>query len=480
MGIWKDVELVVADRCRLGDVRVETRKIADGICDIALHIELEWLVRRKGACVISGRVGNHEFSFGADLSEGRRVITKKLSLEEIGLWYPRPYGPQDLHDVVVRVEDRSGLLDRRTFRTGFRKIELIQDKRPEGCRTFEFRCNGEPLFVTGFNWTPLDAIFARVTPQKVTDRLEELAKIGCNMLRIWGGGIYESAHFFNECDRLGILVWQDFMMAGGWFPQGREFARAMAREAKQVVCGIRNHPCIALYAGDNEIYQMLYREAPEYRKLINNNAITEKTLRNVCRRYDPHVPYLPSSPYSPTGKDHNVDRQGDAHRYVHGQSYRASAIWNSEPRFLSEFGWLSLPSVHTIKKYFPPGDEWPLTSRCWKYHSSNTVFMQQFRGMDHVLRGIDANGRELPENIDQAVRVTQELQAEAVGAWIEHFSGQPDFSGFLLWNVSDCWPEMSDAVMFYEGEKKAVFHRLEEIFTAARREHDRRTGKGAK
>lgn len=327
VGIWKDVELVIADRCRLGDVWVETGEIRDNGCDIALHIELEWLVRRKGTCVISGRVGDQDFRFSAVLSEGKTVIKRKLSVEGAGLWHPRSYGRQTLHDVIVRVGDRKGLLGRQAFRTGYRRVELIQDERPRGGRAFEFRCNGDPIFVTGLNWTPLDAIFARVTPQKVTDRLEDLAEIGCNMLRIWGGGIYESTHFFNEYDRLGILVWQDFMMAGGWFPQGREFARGMAREAEQVVRGIRNHPCIALYAGDNEIYQMIYRETPEYRDLINNNAITEKTLRRVCGKHDPHVPYVPSSPHSPTGIDHNADRQGDAHRYVHGQSYKAPTMW---------------------------------------------------------------------------------------------------------------------------------------------------------
>ncbi|MCX7592123.1 MAG: hypothetical protein N2255_10910, partial [Kiritimatiellae bacterium] len=363
--------------------------------------------------------------------------------------------------VVARVMRNGHVLDEKRFTTGFKTVELVQVPQPSGARSFRFRVNGTDIRVTGLNWTPLDAIFARISPEKVTDTLERLARMGCNMVRVWGGGIYEDQHFYNECDRLGILVWQDFMMACGWYPQTDEFAVAIEEEVRQIVHDLRNHPCIALWAGDNECDVF-------YPALAGQNRLTREIIARVCRELHPEVPYLPSSPYSPSGRDPQDDREGDVHDYAHGENYRESRLWTRRCRFMSEFGHLSLPSLQVIRRYWPPGTEWPLTNAMWRYHAADTTRVARFRGADCILRSLAACGRPLPENVEQAVTASQELQAEAIVELIRHWCEDQEFGGFLLWNVADCWPQQSDSVMDYLGNPKRVCEFLPSVFREVR------------
>jgi beta-mannosidase len=355
-------------------------------------------------------------------------------------------------------------LDERKLRTGLRSIELVQEPQPSGATSFRFRANGRDVFVTGLNWTPLDAIFARITPERITAALEALAGIGCNMLRVWGGGIYEGEHFYAECDRLGIMIWQDFMMACGWYPQSDEFAARIEAEARQVVRDLRNHPCMALWAGDNECDMGV---SPEE---ASRNRVNREVLPRVCRELSPEVPCVPTSPWSPSGAHWSSQTEGDFHCYSHGKDWRKSELWESRCRFMSEFGRLSLPSVQLIRKYFPKGTEWPLTSAMWKYHGTDTTRTGYFRVTDKILDELKAAGRPEPKNIREAVKASQELQAEGVLELIEHYCADPEFGGFLLWNVSDCWPQQSDAVTEYGGRPKPIFRKLAAAFRNARRE----------
>jgi beta-mannosidase len=166
------------------------------------------------------------------------------------------------------------------------------------------------------------------------------------------------------------------------------------------------------------------------------------------------------------------EKEGDSHHYDHGSNYRAPSNWDIRPRFLSEFGHLSLPSMEVIRTYMPAGTEWPITGPMWKYHGTDTMRTGTFRGPDRVLCALQACGMPAPGTIEEAVRASQELQAEAVCAWVEHYCADPELGGFLLWNVADCWPEHSDAVIDYLGHPKAVFMRLGPLF--ARMKEDRR------
>ena len=462
-GIWRPVELVLVDKACITDVWVDLHEVQEGDAHVRVEVEIQWTDKANGSVRINGRVHNTPWSAVAAMVPGRNVVATELRLKKPPLWWPIGYGLPSLIQTQTAVEVEGRCVDTHSRQTGLRRIELVRERQASGAESFRFRCNGTDLLVTGLNWTPLDAIFARVTPEQITHTLSGLAGIGCNMLRVWGGGIYEPVHFYEECSRLGIMVWQDFMMACGWYPQTDAFAAQLATEGEQVVRDLRGQPCIAVWGGDNEV-------DASYSTLAQSNRLTRQTLAAICRELDPKTPYVPSSPWRPSGAPTTwlSETEGDSHYYKHGTDYRAAHFWDIHPRFMSEFGHLSLPSLEVIRKYFPPGTEWPLTDPMWRYHGTDTERLGSFRGPERVLRALLACGRPEPKTIEEAVPASQELQADAVCAWIERYCQDEEFGGFLLWNVADCWPQHSDSVIDYLGNPKAVFARLGPLFERVR------------
>ncbi len=466
VGLWRPVELLLIDRGRITTFHVVLKRFEGHAAVVGVEIEVQWTEAHSGVARLSGTVHGTVWETKAELQPGRNVVTRELRLENAPRWWPIGYGTPALVEASVSLEFEGSPLDARRIRTGLRRVELIQEPQPSGATSFGFRVNGRDIFITGLNWTPLDAIFARVTPERITHTLEKLAKIGCNMVRVWGGGVYESEHFYRECDRLGIMVWQDFMMTCDWYPQSDAFASALETEARQVVRDLRSHPCVAVWAGDNECDAALAWVGLDGK--VGVNRLTRDVLPRVCRELSPEVPYVPSSPWSPSGAHVDSQTEGDYHGYAHGQDYRKSYLWDVRCRFMSEFGRLSLPSMKVIRKYFPKGTEWPLTGAMWSYHGSDTTRDGRFRVADKILAELEASGRPAPTNIRETVRASQELQAEGVVALIERYCDDPEFGGFLLWNVADCWPQQSDAVMDCDGNAKTVFRKLGPLFRKVR------------
>ena len=464
-GIWRPVELVLVDSGRITNVSVRVASLQGGDVKAQVLADVDWRGADGQEVSLSGQVHGVAWTAHAAMKPGINTLSAEVVIHEAPLWWPIGYGKPNLVKVEAAMESQGRLLDRWSGSAGLRTIELIRQPQPSGAESFFFRCNGRDIFITGLNWTPLDAMFARVTPEKITRTLESLAGIGCNMMRVWGGGIYEPPHFYRECSRLGILIWQDFMMACGWYPQTDELASALAAEGEQVVRDLRGYPCMGIWSGDNE-------NDAGWPDLAPSNRLTRVVLAEICRRLHGDIPYVPSSPWSPSGKTHPGDwREGDVHHYNHGNDYRDPASWDIRCRFMSEFGRLSLPSMEVIRKYFPAGTDWPLTGPMWKYHGADTTRLVWFRGPDRVLAELKACGRPEPRTIEEAVTASQELQAEGDCAWIERYCEDPEFGGFLLWNVADCWPQHSDSVIDWLGNKKVVFDRLKDVFTKVRRAH---------
>ncbi|MEK7477659.1 MAG: hypothetical protein AAB152_18725 [Candidatus Coatesbacteria bacterium] len=461
-GIWRPIELVIADAGRLTDVTVRTIGLRDGGVDAQVVAGVDWAGATGTPGRITGTVHGVPFDARGLLQPGANELVGAVRIERAPLWNPIGLGGPRLVRVEATLEADGIAMDRAEFRTGLRTVALVQEPQDGGTTSFKFRVNGRDLFVTGLNWTPLDSIFPRVTPEKTTRALEAMAAIGCNMLRVWGGGVYETRHFYEECDRLGIMIWQDFMMACGWYPQTDEWALVFDEEGRQVVRDLRRHPCIAIWAGDNENDAFWPELAPK-------NRLTREVLAAVCRDLDPDRPYVPSSPMSPQSADPNAQTEGDVHSYCHGEDYRIPWFWNMKPRFLSEFGHLSLPSLALIRRTFPAGTEWPLTSAMWSYHGADTIRRKDFRGAGHILKSLKACGKPDPKTIEEAVTASQDLQTEAVVAWIERFSADPGFWGFMLWNVSDCWPQQSDSVTDWDLTPKAIYHALGDLFRRLQR-----------
>lgn len=461
IGIWRPVEFVALEEGYIDNLYIHTLSINNGSASVRIQGQCYWFGETASAGVIKGSIGDTAFEFNLDLSHGVNDFVKDIIINNPILWWPRGYGAQYLYDTTVFCYVQDKIVDTCNFKTGIRKIYLIEKEQPSGATSFRFEVNGKNIFITGFNWTPLDAIFAAISDEQYTEMLEKLAHISCNMLRVWGGGIYEPQHFYQECDRLGILVWQEFMMACAWFPQNKNFCKIIENEAREIIFSLRKYTSLALWCGDNEVALGF----PD-----RKNRLTDKIVRRICKELDPGRPYLPSSPYSPLNPAApNATDQGDVHHYDHGQDYNNCTLLRMKPRFLSEFGCLSFPSMEVVKKFFPDGSEWPVTSPMWAYHGTDTNHSGIFRGAGHIQRAISASGFSLPDNIEDAINLSQELQAKALIKWIGHFAEDPEFGGFLIWNVKDCWPQCSDAVIDYLNNPKRVFYKLGELFQKLQR-----------
>ena len=463
VGIWRPVELVITDTARITDTWISPFEFKGRDVRVQVETEVEWHGAAGVPVTLSGQVHDATWTVSAKMIPGRNVVKVQSLLKSPPLWNPVGYGEPAQIRTSVTLQAGGKQLDARVGQTGLRRIELVMEPQPSGAQSFRFRCNGSDILVTGLNWTPLDAIFARITPERITRTLEALAGIGCNMLRVWGGGIYEPAHFYAECSRLGIMVWQDFMLACGWYPQTDAFAAQLAEEAHQVIRDLRGYPCLTVWAGDNEV-------DAQYPAIASQNRLTRSTLASLCRTLDPRNAYVPSSPWRPSGQpvEWVNPTEGDSHYYKHGNNYRNPILWDIRPRFLSEFGHLSLPSMELIRKCFPAGTDWPLTGPMWRYHGSDTIHLKRFRGPEYVLMALKACGLPEPKTIEEAVAMSQELQAEAVCNWIEHYCEDPEFWGFMLWNVADCWPQHSDSVIDYLGNPKTILARLGPVFARVR------------
>jgi beta-mannosidase len=369
---------------------------------------------------------------------GRRAEAR-LKIRKPELWWPNGLGAQPLYEVRVLLLDRRGEpLHTVARRIGLRTLRLVRRRDRIG-ETFFFECNGVPFFAKGANWIPADVFAARVTPFRLHTLVQEAAAAHMNMLRAWGGGIYEEDSFFDACDEFGICVWQDFMFACAAYPAfDKAFMKNVKAEAEDNVRRLRHHPSLALWCGNNEIEMGLAREKwtessmswKDYSKLF------DKLLPEVVKRLDPDGNYWPSSPHSPHGerKDHKSPRWGDAHLWDvwHG---RKPFEWyrDQKHRFISEFGFQSFPEPKMVRSYTIPADR-NVTSFVMEHHQRNAVGNALI--MTYMLDWF-----RLPKDFDTTLWLSQILQGMAMKYALEGWRrNMPVTMGALYWQLNDCWP----------------------------------------
>jgi beta-mannosidase len=274
------------------------------------------------------------------------------------------------------------------------------------------------------------------------------------MLRVWGGGIYEPDEFYEECDRLGIMVFQDFAYACALYPQTDEFLQMAREEAEVVVRRLRNHPCLALWSGDNENDCAYWGWFGGKRDPWQENKITRQVLPEVIERLDGTRPYIPSSPYSPDpALDPQDPLQGDQHIWHHGTLFTADVYLASEARFPSEIGHLSCPDLHTVIDMLSEEHRWPPDNRSWDEHFGS-LYDWDFRPQrrEKLDQALAAWLGSVPQDLPTYVLASQLIQGEAYRTWAEYWRLRKagwKSGGILLWNLADCWPQFSDAIVDY-------------------------------
>lgn len=406
------------------------------------------------------------------LTVGLNRVSVPVTLPEPQLWYPTGYGAQPLYIVETRVMLDGEIVDRAKQATGLRTVELVREAGADGTRGFLIEVNGLPIFMKGANLIPFDSFAPRVTPERMHAILADAKAANMNMVRIWGGGYYMPDDFYDSADRLGLMVWQDFMFGGAVTPYDRHFRENVRIEAEEQVDRVQAHPSIVLWSGNNEVLsgwatwsdRIAFKERvgsdEQERVGVGMAILFNQVLRDAAERRDPDVPYWPGSPSTNYEGKPDVDTDGDRHYWdVWGGKKPATAYLESCPRFMSEYGLQAMPAMPTIRAFAGPGDL-AITSPVMRAHQK---FLKG-QGQDRLLYYIDLRYRE-PRDFADFVYLSQAMQADGIAlAALHHRACRPATTGSLYWQLNDVWPGASWSSVDYFGRWKALHYATRRFF----------------
>jgi beta-mannosidase len=469
VGLWQGVRLEGWSVVRLADVRVG-QAIEGGRARIYARVRLDRAGPGKlaGELAVSLRVvapsgETIEVASAAGAIEAS-AFDLSIAIDEPELWWPNGMGAQPLYQVAVELADGSGPLEQRSYRIGLRTLELRREPDEWG-ESFTFVVNGVPAFAKGANWIPADAFPGRISPARLKSLLGAAAAANHNMVRVWGGGYYELEAFYDACDRFGLLVWQDFMFACSVYPlHDPAFVAGVQAEVAEQVRRLRHRACLALWCGNNEMERGWVDwgwDRPDTQDL--KAAYLEffgTTLPGWVAAEDGATPYWPSSPSSGRPLEKAVGSgQGDEHewRVWHGLA-PFSAYARETYRFVSEFGFESLPAAATIAAFAPNTADWNLGSPILDHHQRCEA------GNARILYYLAQQFR-LPRDFGGLVYLSQVLQAEAMRVGVEHWRRDRErCGGALYWQLNDSWPVSSWSSIDYFGRWKALHYATRRFF----------------
>ncbi|MBC9727106.1 glycoside hydrolase family 2 protein [Streptomyces sp. TRM68367] len=454
-GMWRPVRLEQWSTARIARVRpLVTLEQRTGV--VELHVDVE-RTRVEAPLAVEANVGGVRAR--AEIDGTRGVV--RLRVPDAALWWPQGYGEQPLYDVELTLLHRGGeALDGWRRRIGFRSVELDTSADAHGTG-FTLVVNGERLFARGVNWIPDDVFPSRITRERYRERLAQAAGAGVDLVRIWGGGIYESKDFYDACDELGLLVWQDFPFACAAYPEGQPLRGEVEAEARENVVRLMPHPSLVLWNGNNENLWG-FRDWDWERRLAGDSwgeGYYLGVLPRVVAELDPTRPYTAGSPWSGSWAHHPNDP-------AHG-THHSWEVWNREdyadyrlsvPRFVAEFGWQAPPAFATLRRALP-GEEFAPGSPGMMHHQKADD------GNGKLRRGLERHFAFPEGDFDRWHYLTQVNQARAVAAGIEHWrSHWPVCAGTVVWQLNDCWPVTSWAAIDGDGREKPLYHELRRLY----------------
>jgi beta-mannosidase len=457
IGIWKDARLEAYSSAKLDSLHLRQEHQFDGSVEVSVEAKIEiWTEGPLQLCLTLKDPGGNTFATTCKVLDG--LAEASIEIPQPQLWWPNGYGEQALYQAVVNLRTAADIvLDRKEYQLGFRTLELHQEEDEFG-ESFTFVVNDVPIFAKGSNWIPADSFPTRISRERLEQLLGDAARANQNMIRVWGGGFYESEDFYDLCDQYGILVWQDFIFSCSVYPlDDPEFLQNVHQEVIDNVRRIRHRASLALWCGNNEMdwgwerwgwdneATLKYREP--YKTFFYD------TLPQWLEGLDPDTPYWYSSPTSGTPfEDANSSDVGDAHYWEvwHG-AQPFSAYREQYPRFMSEFGFQSLPPLKTIKTYADE-DHWNLTDYIIEHHQRSYYASALFMGQMalHFL---------MPADFPSLVYLTMVLQGEGIRYGVEHWRrNMHRVSGTLYWQLNDCWQVASWSSVDYFGRWKALHY----------------------
>jgi beta-mannosidase len=457
IGIWQDIRLEGRSVARLSDIHLRQHHEGD---DIVLSVKVDVERWRGLSLTVVLRVthpdGKTQES-SVQLEPGVQAAQIPMNVERPQLWWPNGYGDQPLYEVAVELLAEHAVGDRRTYQVGLRTLELRREPDRWG-ESFTFVVNGVPIFCKGSNWIPADSFPTRIGDDHLEHLIRSTAKTHQNMLRVWGGGFYEGERFYDLCDRYGILVWQDFVFSCSAYPlDDRAFLENVRIEVVENIRRLRHRASLALWCGNNEMewgWVSWDWDRPEAADLkAAYDQFYHHILPKWCAAEDPDTPYWPSSPSSGEPfQDPNAQERGDAHYWDVWHGRRPFTAYRDQfPRFMSEFGFQSLPPLKTIATYAEEKD-WNMTSYVMEHHQ------RSWNGNGLMVSQMTDSFR-MPSSFSSLVYLSMVLQAEGIRYGVEHWRRNMDrVSGTLYWQTNDCWPVASWSSLDYFGRWKALHY----------------------
>jgi beta-mannosidase len=465
-GIYKNVYLHCWDQLKIAHIQYQQLQIDSSMARLNAKVCINSLVEQNVSYQIIDSITNQVYaSSELKLMKGQQFFNIPFTINKPKLWWCNSLGAPNLLNLTFNLQHKNINISENT-RIGLRKIELIQQADQKG-KSFYFKLNGVPVFMKGANYIPQDNFIPRVSSAQTKTLIQQAKAANFNMLRVWGGGIYESDAFYNACDESGILVWQDFMFACGLVPGDDAFANNVKQEIADQLIRLRNHPCIALWCGNNEVAEGWSNWG--WQKQFNMNAtdsiriwsdyqkIFHQIIPSVIDSLSNGIAYWPSSPQFGWGRKESL-QYGDIHYW--------GVWWGEEPfekyqqkvgRFVSEYGFQSFPSKSTLEK-FTNLNERKLNSSTLQAHQKHPKGFQiidQQMGLYY----------QKPADFDLYTYSSQVLQAEGLKMAIEaHRTAMPYCMGTLYWQFNDCWPVVSWSSSDYYQEKKAAYYFVKKSF----------------
>lgn len=458
-GIWRPVRLETWDQARIENVWLRQQGVSSASAHV--NVVVEAVASSDGAADLTLDYGigkeRKQIASHAILRTGVNQITIPVDIERPQLWFPVGYGAQPIYQFHVALRTGEQLADVADAKTGLRQVELHRELDKWG-RSFEFRVNGIPIYAKGADVIPFDSFPNRVTTEDYRKVLVAARDANMNMIRHWGGGYYETEEFYNLCDELGLMVWQDFMFGNEWQPGTYDFKLRVEKEVRYQVARLRNHPSIVLWSGNNETesafgWSQNGGQPNDVRMRMWQDYLTifSGVIARTVAETDPEIPYWPSSPsadYEETSPEYQT---GDLHEWTvwHGRA-DFSEYETHLSRFTSEYGFQSFPELRTIKAFTTPEDRSSIFTPVMLAHQKNTAGNSIIH--DYMLRYFGE-----PKDFASFLYASQVLQAEAVRVGAEHWRRiRPRNMGGIYWQLNDCWPVASWASLDYYGRWKAL------------------------
>lgn len=454
-GIWRSVYLEEWSDVKIENVTFNTISISKKTAEVEVKISVHSSDKKDLSIEISLSNGDTCFEQKIPITSSSNYKIK-FKIIEPKLWWPNGEGEQNLYLLNVKIAQENIVLDKNQKNVGIRSIELVLKEKNKS--TFKFKINNRNIYSKGVNWIPADSFLPRVSKKKYSELLLLAQQANMNIVRVWGGGVYEDDEFYNICDELGLLVWQDFMFACGSYSENDDFIANVSEEITQNVLRIQHHACLALWCGNNENEWIWYQEKKISCKKMLGYKIYHKVIPDILKEIDPSHPYWPSSPFGNENDPNSFD-SGNTHQWnIWSRWIDYTEVKNDKSLFVTEFGFQGPANKATFEKYLP-GKNRNISNQIFVHHN------KQVEGPERIIKFLSGH-LPIKTEWDDYLYLAQLNQAFALKTCLEYWRTNNRTNGSIIWQLNDCWPVTSWSIIDSDITPKLSYYFVKNTFAS--------------